>query len=105
MKSISCAVMPALSMAILEASTAIVVVVSSVRCAYLLSLMPVRSVIHSSLVSIHFFRSLFVTTFDGTYLPIPAIVERIIQQFSGQFSQYNQLKLFQSELFVFTSLL
>src|SRR5688572_24227140 len=72
-KSISCGVVPARSMAILLASTPMVVVVSPVRSAYLLSLMPVLSCIHSSLVSIYFNRSLFVTTVFGTYIPIPAI--------------------------------
>jgi hypothetical protein len=38
--------------------------------------MPVLSWIHSSLVSMYFKRSLLVTTFLGTYIPIPAIFER-----------------------------
>src|SRR4051794_25268153 len=84
MKSISLVVVPALSIAILAASTPMVVVVSSVRCAYLLSLMPVRSWIHSSLVSMYFFRSSLVKMFSGTYIPIPAILLFTMQQsFNG----------------------
>ncbi len=37
------------------------------------SLMPVRSVIHSSDVSTIFSRSLLVRTFSGTYDPVPMI--------------------------------
>ncbi len=78
MKSIASGVVPALSIAIFAASTPMVVVVSSVRWAYRLSFTPVRSWIHSSDVSMYFRRSLFVTTCEGTYMPIPAIFDLII---------------------------
>src|SRR5688500_7243777 len=73
-KSISFGVMPALSIAIVAASTPMVVVVSFFLSAYLLSFIPVLSCIHSSLVSMYFSKSLLVNTFLGTYIPMPAIL-------------------------------
>ena len=63
----SCGVMPALAMAMLAAATPMVVVVSPVLAAKRLSLMPVRSCIQSSLVSIYRVRALLVTGFSGVY--------------------------------------
>src|SRR5580658_8044458 len=95
-KSIWFAFTRALCKAILAASTPIVVVVSSNLVAYRRSLMPVRSCIHSSLVSITFVKSLLVTTFLGTYIPIPEIFERFINK-HYQMENYEEVVTMKGE--------
>ena len=74
--------MPALSIAILEASTPIVAVVfPSPFLICLRSLIPVLSIIHSLDVSITLDKSSLVTTFSGTYIPNPDIFELYILVF------------------------
>ena len=74
--------MPALSIAILEASTPILAVeFPSPFLICLRSLIPVLSSIHSLEVSITLDKSSLVTTFSGTYIPNPDIFELYILVF------------------------
>ena len=87
-KSISSLVKPERSMAIFAALAPITADVSSDPFGiHLRSLIPVRSCIHSSLVSIIFDKSSLVTTLSGTYFPNPIIFELYMCYYSVYFKQ------------------
>ena len=80
MRSISFLSISARSIAILAALTPIVaVVLPSPFLMWRRSSVPVRSMIHSCEVSIIDIKSSLVTTFSGTYMPIPIIFELYIK--------------------------